>query len=52
MPLHLSQFHLAYLRFYWKIIHDPINAVGVAVVGVNNIHLKVSLDSILIHLKT
>ena len=39
-------------RFYWKIIHDPINAVGVAVVGVNNIHLKVSLDSLMIHLKT
>ena len=29
-------------RFYWKIIHDPLNAAGVAVVGVNNIHLKVS----------
>ena len=31
------------LRFYWKIIHDPINAAGVAVVGVNNIHLKVNI---------
>ena len=39
-------------RFYWKIIHDPINAAGVAVVGVNNIHLKVSLDKMMINLKT
>ena len=45
---------MAYLsRFYWKIIHDPLNAAGVAVVGVNNIHLKVRQDSVVrIYLKT
>ena len=27
-------------RFYWKVLYDPVSDAGVAVVGVNNIHLK------------
>ena len=27
-------------RFYWKVVYDPVANQGVAVVGVNNIHLK------------
>lgn len=27
-------------KFYWKIVFDPDQGAGVAVIGVNNIHLK------------
>jgi len=27
-------------KFYWKIVFDPVKNAGVAVIGVNNIHLK------------
>ena len=35
-----SEKRLAVPRFYWKIVYNPINNQGVAVIGVNNIHLK------------
>ena len=28
-------------RYYWKILYDPISDAGIAVVGINNIHITV-----------
>ena len=29
-------------RFYWRVLHDPVAGLGVAIVGVNNPHLEAS----------
>ena len=30
-------------RFYWRVLHDPVAGLGVAIVGVNNPHLEASV---------
>ena len=30
-------------RYYWKILYDPVGGAGVAVIGINNPHLEVTI---------
>jgi len=41
VPIYLyNRDQLPVPRYYWKILHDPVNARGVAVIGINNPHLE------------